>query len=102
MNLSSGTRLGPYEILTPIGAGGMGEVYRARDSRLGRDVAIKVLPAAFAADTERLRRFEQEARAASSLSDPHIVTVFDVGQSGDIHFFAAELVEGSSLRELLA
>jgi Tol biopolymer transport system component len=79
----------------------MGEVYRARDSRLGRDVAIKVLPAAFAADAERLKRFEQEARAASALSDPHIVTVFDVGQSGDVHFFASELVDGSSLRELL-
>jgi Tol biopolymer transport system component len=79
----------------------MGEVYRARDSRLGRDIAIKVLPAAFAADVERLRRFEQEARAASALSDPHIVTVFDVGQSGDVHFFASELVDGSSLRELL-
>jgi eukaryotic-like serine/threonine-protein kinase len=80
----------------------MGEVYRARDSRLGRDVAIKVLPAAFTADEERLRRFEREARAASSLSDPHIVTVFDVGQSDDIHFFASELVEGTSLRDLLA
>jgi Tol biopolymer transport system component len=80
----------------------MGEVYRARDSRLGRDVAIKVLPAAFADDSERLRRFEQEVRAASSLSDPHIVTVFDVGRSGDIYYFASELVEGLSLRELLA
>ncbi|HEX7253187.1 MAG TPA: protein kinase, partial [Thermoanaerobaculia bacterium] len=101
MTLAAGTRLGPYEIVSPVGAGGMGEVYRARDSRLGRDVAVKVLPAAFAADTERLRRFEQEARAASALSDPHIVTVFDVGQSGDIHFFASELVDGTSLREML-
>ena len=80
----------------------MGEVYRARDTRLGREVAVKILPLSFAADAERLQRFEQEARAASSLSDPHIVTVFDVGNVDGIHFFASELVEGSSLRELLA
>lgn len=101
MTLAAGTRLGPYEIVSSIGAGGMGEVYRARDSRLGRDVAIKILPVAFAADTERLRRFEQEARAASSLSDPHIVAVFDVGEAAGIHFFASELVDGTSLREML-
>jgi serine/threonine protein kinase/Tol biopolymer transport system component len=93
--------LGPYEILSPLGAGGMGEVYRARDTRLGRDVAIKVLPEEFAKNTERLRRFEGEARAASALSDPHIVTVFDVGEALGVHYFASELVEGSDLRNLI-
>jgi serine/threonine protein kinase len=101
MTLATGARLGPYEVLSPLGSGGMGEVYRARDTRLGRDVAIKVLPEQFAQDPERLRRFEGEARSASALSDPHIVTVFDVGEANEIHFFAAELVEGSDLRSLL-
>jgi serine/threonine protein kinase len=77
--LSAGQRLGPYEVLSPIGAGGMGEVYKARDPRLGRDIAIKVLPAELASDPERLKRFEREARAASALSHPNIVTVYDVG-----------------------
>ncbi|MGH9440819.1 MAG: protein kinase domain-containing protein [Thermoanaerobaculia bacterium] len=98
MPLGIGTRLGPYEILSALGAGGMGEVYRARDSRLGREVAVKVLPAGFAKDEDRLARFEREARAASALSDPHIVTVFDVGREGDTHYFVSELVEGSDLR----
>jgi serine/threonine protein kinase/Tol biopolymer transport system component len=101
MALTSGTRLGPYEILAPLGAGGMGEVYRARDTRLGREVAVKVLPEALARDPERLRRFEGEARSASALSDPHIVTVFDVGDANGVHFFASELVEGPDLRSLL-
>ena len=79
MALSVGTRLGPYEIIGPLGTGGMGEVYRARDPRLGRDVAIKVLPAAFSADPERLRRFEQEARAAAALNHPNILAVYDIG-----------------------
>src|SRR6201984_1666870 len=79
MALSAGTRLGPYEVLSPLGAGGMGEVYRARDTRLGREVAIKVLPTSFSQDAERLRRFEQEARAASALNHPNIVSLFDVG-----------------------
>ncbi|MGE5413719.1 MAG: protein kinase domain-containing protein, partial [Syntrophomonadaceae bacterium] len=74
MALSAGARLGPYEIQSPLGAGGMGEVYRARDSRLGRTVAVKVVPAAVASDPERLKRFEKEARAASSLNHPNIVT----------------------------
>lgn len=82
MTLSPGTRLGPYEIVAPLGAGGMGEVYRARDPRLGRDVAIKVLPAEFARDEERMRRFTREARAAGSLQHPNIVTVFDIGTEG--------------------
>ena len=101
MTLSAGSRLGPYEVLSPLGAGGMGEVYRARDTRLGREVAIKVLPEAFASDPERLRRFEGEARSASALSDPHIVTVFDVGAERGVHWFASELVEGTDLRALL-
>ena len=79
MTLTTGTRLGPYEIQSAIGAGGMGEVYKARDTRLGRDVAIKILPAGFAADPERLRRFEQEARAAAALNHPNILAVYDVG-----------------------
>jgi eukaryotic-like serine/threonine-protein kinase len=98
VTLSAGTRLGPYEILSPIGAGGMGEVYKAKDTRLGRDVAIKVLPEEFARDPERLRRFEGEARSASAISDPHIVTVFDVGREGETSYIASELVVGSDLR----
>ena len=101
MTFVAGTRLGPYELLSTLGVGGMGEVYRARDTRLGRDVAIKVLPEELAHDPERLRRFEGEARAASALSDPHIVAVFDVGEAEGVHYFATELVEGSDLRHLL-
>ena len=78
MTLSSGTRLGPYEILAPLGAGGMGKVYRARDERLKRDVAVKVLPASFWADADRLRRFEQETQAAGSLNHPNITAVYDI------------------------
>ncbi|HMA18210.1 MAG TPA: serine/threonine-protein kinase, partial [Thermoanaerobaculia bacterium] len=99
--LPAGIRLGPYEIVALLGKGGMGEVYRARDPRLGREVAIKVLPKEFAHEPERLRRFEEEARSASALSDPHIVMVFDVGEANGIRFFASELVEGSNLRLLL-
>src|SRR5262249_61133594 len=80
--LSTGTRLGSYEILAPLGVGGMGEVYRARDPRLGRDVAIKVLPAEFCANADRVRRFEQEARAAASLSHPNILAVHDISAHG--------------------
>jgi serine/threonine protein kinase len=81
MTMDSGSRLGPYEIVAPIGAGGMGEVYRARDPRLGRDVAVKVLSKEAAADPERLRRFEQEARAVAALSHPNVLAIFDVGSS---------------------
>ncbi len=102
MALAAGSRLGPYEILGPLGSGGMGEVYRARDVRLEREVAIKVLPAEVAADPERLRRFEQEARAASALNHPNVVTVHDVGREGDVAYLAMELVDGDSLRSLLA
>ncbi|HET9794376.1 MAG TPA: protein kinase [Thermoanaerobaculia bacterium] len=101
MNLAAGCRLGPYEVLSPLGAGGMGEVYRARDTRLGREVAVKVLPEDLARDPERLRRFEGEARAASALTDPHIVAVYDVGEEDSVHFFASELVDGSDLRRLI-
>jgi Tol biopolymer transport system component len=99
--LRSGARLGPYEITAPLGAGGMGEVYRARDTRLGRDVALKILPESLAGDRERLSRFAQEARAASALNHPNIVTIHDVGREGDVSYFAMELIEGVSLRERL-
>ena len=100
MTLSPGTRLGAYEVLAPIGAGGMGEVFRARDTRLGREVALKVLPEALAQDRERLARFEQEARAASALNHPNIVTIHEIGREGETAFIAMELVDGKTLREL--
>jgi len=96
MRFAPGERLGPYEILASLGAGGMGEVYRARDPRLGRDVAIKILPAAFADDPDRLQRFEQEARAAAGLNQPNILAVFDVGQHGGSPFIVSGLLEASS------
>ncbi len=102
MTLVAGTRLGSYEILVPLGAGGMGEVYRARDSRLSREAAIKVLPADLAADAERRARFEQEARAASALNHPNILTVYDIGDSDVGIYIAMEYVDGRTLRELLA
>jgi predicted ATPase len=102
MALASGTKLGPYEIIAPLGVGGMGEVYRARDTHLGRSVAIKVLPAVFSADRERLHRFEEEARSASALNHPNIITIHELGQDGSTHYIAMELVEGKTLRDLLA
>ena len=104
MTLAAGSRLGPYEILAPIGAGGMGEVYRAKDPRLGRDVAIKVLPASFSADADRLRRFEQEARAAGILNHPNITAVFDIGEDKEsgAPYVVQELLEGETLRQALA
>ena len=101
MTLEPGTRLGPYEIVAPIGAGGMGEVYRARDPRLGREVAVKVLPPAFASDPDRLRRFEQEARAAGTLNHPNITAVHDVGAHAGTSFVVTELLEGETLRSAL-
>jgi len=101
MTLSAGTHLGAYEILAPIGAGGMGEVYRARDTRLGREVAVKVLPSALASDPERLKRFEREARSASSLNHPNIVTIYDIGSTDSVSYIAMELVQGEPLRALL-
>jgi Tol biopolymer transport system component len=101
MTLASGTRLGPYEILSPLGAGGMGEVYKARDSRLGRYVAIKVLPERLAEDSEALARFEHEARAVAALSHPNILGIFDFGREGSTVFAVMELLEGTTLRERL-
>ena len=102
MSLSPGRRLGPYEILAPIGAGGMGEVYRARDAKLGRDVAVKVLPEAVAADAGRRQRFEQEARSASALNHPNILTIYDIDAADGRTYIAMELIEGRTLRELVA
>src|SRR6476620_6913852 len=102
LSLSAGSRLGPYEILAQIGAGGMGEVYRARDTRLGREGALKLLPASLLPDPEARRRFASEARTVSALNQPHIVTIFDVSLDGPEHFIAMELVEGETLRDLLA
>ncbi len=100
--LNPGMRIGPYEVLSSLGAGGMGEVYRARDTRLGRDVAIKVLPAEFASDPDRLHRFEQEARAAGQLNHPNIVALYDIGTHEGAPYIVTELLEGESLREKLA
>jgi serine/threonine protein kinase len=100
--LSPGTNVGPYQILAPLGRGGMGEVYRARDTRLGREVAIKLLPGELASDPKRLRYFEAEARSASALNHPNIVTIYDIGQAGSGSYIAMELVDGRTLRELLA
>jgi serine/threonine protein kinase/TolB-like protein len=100
--LSAGSRLGPYEILGPLGAGGMGEVYRARDPRLKREIAIKVLPEAAASDASRLRRLEREARAASALNHPSIVTIYDIGEDEGTFFIAMEHVEGQTLRDALS
>jgi Tol biopolymer transport system component len=101
MALSSGTKLGPYEIQSPLGAGGMGEVYRARDTRLGRDVAIKVLPEALANDADRLRRFEQEARTIAALNHPNILGIHDIGTRDGAPFLVSEFLEGQTLREKL-
>src|SRR5450755_4648141 len=98
MALTSGTKLGPYEILAPLGAGGMGEVYRARDSRLGREVALKILPESFSRDQDRLRRFEQEARAVAALNHPNILAIHDIGEQGGAPFIVSELLDGSTLR----
>ncbi len=102
MTLAPGARLGQFEILEPLGAGGMGEVYRARDSRLGRIVAIKVLRPEVAADPDRLERFEREARSASALNHPNIVTIHDVGVAEGTSYIAMEWVDGSPLRDLVA
>lgn len=101
MTLTPGTRLGPYEIAAPLGAGGMGEVYRAHDTRLGRDVAVKVLPQHLSASVEIRARFEREARAVSSLNHPHICTLHDIGREGDTDYLVMELVEGETLADRL-
>ena len=101
MALTSGAKLGPYEIQSPLGVGGMGEVYRARDTRLGRDVALKVLPESFARESDRLHRFEQEARAVAALNHPNILAIFDTGQNNGSPFLVSELLEGETLRAIL-
>src|SRR5580692_225488 len=101
MNLAAGTKLGPYQIVSLLGAGGMGEVYRARDSRLKREVAIKVLPQSLSLDADRLRRFEQEALATAALNHPNILAVFDIGESDGAPYVVSELLEGETLRERL-
>src|SRR6266496_2890427 len=101
MSIAAATRLGPYEIIAPVGAGGMGEVYRARDTRLGRDVAVKVLPSTYSDDKERLRRFEQEACAAGALNHPNILSIYDVGTHDGAPYVVSELLEGESLKERL-
>ncbi len=101
MSLTPGSKLGPYEIVAPLGAGGMGEVYRSRDSRLGRDVALKVISREASHDSERIRRFEQEARAAGTLSHPNVCAVYDLGTHEGSPFVVMELLEGESLREIL-
>ncbi|HEY7573604.1 MAG TPA: serine/threonine-protein kinase, partial [Thermoanaerobaculia bacterium] len=102
MSLSTGTRLGPYEILAPLGAGGMGEVYRARDERLRRDVAIKVLPEAVARDPERLARFQREAQLLAALNHPHIAGIYGLDDASGVQALVLELVEGETLAERLA
>src|SRR6201997_3618105 len=101
MPLASGTKLGPYEILSPLGAGGMGEVYRARDIRLGRDVAVKILPAEFSADPVRKQRFEREARTISGLNHPNICTLHDIGSQDGVNYLVMECVEGETLAKRL-
>src|SRR5437868_7989576 len=100
--LATSTRLGPYEIVAPLGAGGMGEVYRARDTRLGREVAVKVLPEPFANDPDRRGRFEREAKAVAALSHPNILAIHDYGTQGVITYAVMELLEGETLRDRLA
>ena len=99
--IQNGTKLGPYEIVAPLGAGGMGEVYRARDTRLERDVAVKVLPAHLASDPQLKQRFEREARTVSSLNHPHICTLYDIGREGSTDFLVMEYLEGETLLERL-
>src|ERR1035437_9072470 len=102
MPINAGAILGNYEILASIGAGGMGEVYRARDTRLGRDVAVKGLPEAFARDPERMRRFEQEARAVAALNHPNVLSVFDTGTEAGVPYLVSDVLEGESLRQTLS
>ncbi len=101
MALPAGSKLGPYEIQSPLGAGGMGEVYRARDTRLNRDVAIKILPASYSADPEHLQRFAQESRAAAALNHPNILSIYDIGETNGAPYVVSELLEGETLRDRL-
>src|SRR5271154_2257927 len=99
MSVAPGTHLGPYEVIAQLGAGGMGEVYRARDTKLGRDVALKVLPAAFASDPERMARFRREAQVLASLNHPHIGAIYGFEDSGNTHALVMELIEGPTLAD---
>jgi len=99
MSFAAGTKLGPYEIIALIGSGGMGEVYRARDTRLQRDVALKILAASFTNDPDRVHRFEQEARAVAALNHPNIVSIYDVGSTDSVHYIVSELLQGETLRQ---
>jgi serine/threonine protein kinase len=101
MPLRNGTAFGPYEVIAPLGAGGMGEVYRARDARLGREVAVKILPAPFATDIDRMKRFEQEARAVAALNHPNVLSIFDIGIHEGEPYLVSELLEGESFRQIL-
>src|SRR5215470_15035717 len=100
--LSPGTKLGPYEIVAPLGAGGMGEVYRARDTKLNRDVALKVVPEAFAKDAERMARFQREAQVLASLNHPNIAAIYGLEESGGVRALVMELVEGPTLAERIS
>ena len=102
MNFIAGTKLGTYDIVSPLGSGGMGEVYRARDSKLKREVAIKVLPDAFSHDAERVARFQREAEVLASLNHPHIAAIYDLGNFGESRFLVLELVEGETLADRIA
>src|SRR5258706_10859722 len=102
MPLAPARRLGTYEVIAPLGAGGMGEVYRARDTRLGRDVAIKVLPATIASSPERLARFEREAKTVAGLNHPNIVVLYSIEEAGGTRFLTMELVEGRDLTSLVS
>src|SRR5688572_22060124 len=102
MAISSGTRLGPYEVVAPIGTGGMGEVWRARDTRLERTVAIKLLPAELATDAQFRLRFEREAKTISQLNDPHICTVYDVGRENGRDYLVMEYLDGETLADRIA
>ena len=101
MALTAGTKLGPYEIQSPLGAGGMGEVYRARDTRLERTVAVKILPASVSSDPDRLLRFQHEARILSTLNHPNVLAIFDVGEQAGVQYLVSEFLEGQSLRDVL-
>ena len=101
MTLSAGTQLGPYRITHVLGVGGMGEVYRAHDSKLGRDVALKILPPAYQADADRLARFEREARALASLNHPNIATIHGLEEHGGVHSLVMELIEGATLHDII-
>src|SRR5207248_3410232 len=102
MPIGPGTRLGPYEVVAAIGAGGMGEVYRARDTKLNRDVALKILPATFASDPDRLARFRREAQVLASLNHPHIGAIYGIEEANGRHFLVLELVDGQSLDRRIA